>query len=121
MITVFMKSESLIVESKISWVHGYDLETKSYRHFPYNENPMRALNTTSLKCCLPLTLLKGGKNSRMRMKVQGRFMQAHFVEIHQVFTKKKVDYFSNRLVVSQKCEIFQESNMLLKGLDGHDT
>ena len=24
-------------------------------HFPYNENLMRALNTTSLKCCLPST------------------------------------------------------------------
>ena len=23
------------------------------RHFHYNENPMRALNTTSFKCCLP--------------------------------------------------------------------
>ena len=23
------------------------------RHFPFNENPTRALNTTSLKCCLP--------------------------------------------------------------------
>jgi hypothetical protein len=28
------------------------------------------------------------KNSRMRMKVQGRLMQAHFIEIHQVFAKK---------------------------------
>ena len=27
----------------------------SFRHFPYNENPMRALNTNSLKCCLPST------------------------------------------------------------------
>ena len=24
-------------------------------HFPYNDNPTRALNTTSLKCCLPST------------------------------------------------------------------
>ena len=28
------------------------------------------------------------KNSRMRMKVQGRLMQASFIEIHQVFPKK---------------------------------
>ena len=28
---------------------------KSFRHFAYNENPTRALNTTSLKCCLPST------------------------------------------------------------------
>ena len=42
-----------IVESSLSWMYGYDRETKSFRHFSYNENPMRALNTTSLKCCLP--------------------------------------------------------------------
>ena len=29
------------------WVYGYDPE------IPYNENPTRALNTTSLKYCLP--------------------------------------------------------------------
>ena len=29
-----------------------------------------------------------GKNSRMRMKVQGRLMQARFIEIYQVFAKK---------------------------------
>ena len=41
-------------------------------------------------------LLTGGKNSRMRMKVQGLLMQARFVEIHQVFSKKKkLGYFSN--------------------------
>jgi hypothetical protein len=37
-----------------SSVYGYDSETKSFRHFSYNENPTRALNTASLKCCLPL-------------------------------------------------------------------
>jgi hypothetical protein len=37
-----------------SWVYGYDQETKSFRHFPYNENPTRALNT-SLKCYLSPT------------------------------------------------------------------
>ena len=35
----------------------------------------------------------------MRMKIQGRLMQADFIEIHEVFAKnKKVGYFSNRLV-----------------------
>ena len=38
-----------------SCVYGYDPETKLFHHFPYNENLMRALNTTSLKCCLPST------------------------------------------------------------------
>ena len=33
-----------------SWVYGYDPETKSFRHFPYNENPTIAINSTSLKC-----------------------------------------------------------------------
>ena len=40
-----------------------------------------------------------GKNARKFIKVQGRFMQAHFIEIYQVFTEKnKVWYFSNRVV-----------------------
>ena len=40
----------------------------------YNKNPVRALNTTSFKCCLQSTdtIDRWGKNSRMRMKVQGR-------------------------------------------------
>jgi hypothetical protein len=44
-----------IITGDESWVYGYDLETNSFRHFPYNQNPMRALDTTSLKSCLPLT------------------------------------------------------------------
>ena len=60
------------------------------RHFPYNENPTRALNTKSLKCCLLSTdAIDAGKNSRMCMKVQRRLMQEPFIEIHQVFAKKK--------------------------------
>ena len=43
------------VKSIMSWVYGYDPETKSFRHFPYNENMTRALNPTSLKCSLPST------------------------------------------------------------------
>ena len=49
MIMVFMKSVSLFVEDRMSWVYGYDPETKSIRHFPYNENPTRALNTLDFK------------------------------------------------------------------------
>jgi hypothetical protein len=37
-----------------SSVYGYDPVTNSFRHFPYNDNPTRALNTTSLKYCLLL-------------------------------------------------------------------
>ena len=54
-IIALMKSMSLFVKPSMFcefWVYGYDPETKSFRHFPYNENPRRALNTTSLKCCL---------------------------------------------------------------------
>ena len=44
-------------------------------------------------------LLTGGeKNSHMQMMVQGGLMQARFIEIHQVFAKKKFRYFSNRVV-----------------------
>ena len=42
-IMVFMKSGSLFVESSMSWVDGYDPETKLFHPFPYNENPTRAL------------------------------------------------------------------------------
>ena len=34
------------------------------------------------------TLLTDRKNPRMRMRVQGRLMQASFIEIQQVFTTK---------------------------------
>jgi len=51
-IMVFMKVGSLFVESR---VYGYYLETKLFRHFLCNENPIRALNSTLLKCCLPST------------------------------------------------------------------
>ena len=33
------------------------------------------------------------KNSRIRMKVQGRLMQARFIEIHLVFAKEKSGTF----------------------------
>ena len=66
-------------------------------HFPYNENLTRALNTTSLKWCLPSTDAIGGekKNSRMCMKVHGSHMQVCFIEIHQVFAKKSDTFLNN--------------------------
>ena len=36
------------------------------------------------------------------MKIQGSLMQARFIEIHQVFAKKKVEYFSNKIVCLKK-------------------
>ena len=35
----------------------------------------------------------------MCMKIQGRLMQVHFIEIQQVFEKKKFGYFYNRLCI----------------------
>ena len=68
-------------------------ESSVYRYDPEPvilfkmKNLMRALNTTSLKCCLPSTdaIDRWEKNSRMRMKVQGRL-----IEIHQVFPKNRI-------------------------------
>ena len=48
-------SKNSIITVDESWVYGYDPETKSFRHFRCNENPTKALNTTSLKCCLRST------------------------------------------------------------------
>ena len=57
----------------------------SFRHFPYNENLTRALNTTSFKW----RYWQAGKNSRMRVKVRDHIIQACFIAIHQVFGKRK--------------------------------
>ena len=47
---------TIITDDK-SWVYGYD---QSFHHFPYKENPIRALNTTSSNAaCHQLTLLTG--------------------------------------------------------------
>ena len=43
----------------------------------------------SKAACYQMTLLTGGKRSRMRMKVQGSLMQVRFIEIRQVFAKKE--------------------------------
>ena len=70
----------------VLWVLGLRVRPGT-QHFPYNENPTRALNTTSLKYCLSSTdaVDRRGKNSRMRMKIQGRLMLTRFIEIHQSF------------------------------------
>ena len=59
-------------------------------YFSNNENSRRALNLPHSNAAYhQLTLLIGGKNSSMRVRVQGRLMQVLFIEIHQVFEKKK--------------------------------
>ena len=52
--------------------------------------------------CHQLMLLTGGKNSCMHMRVQGHLMQVHLIEIPQVSQKKKVRYFTNRVVLIEK-------------------
>ena len=50
--------ESVLIEEVVwphSWSSGCTGTGTGNRNFPYNENPTRAVNTTSLKCCLPST------------------------------------------------------------------
>ena len=75
-----------IITDDETWVYGYDLENKLFRHFSYNENPKRALHTTSMKCCLPST---------DAIDRREKFTHAYFIEIHQVFAKKKKKKFGN--------------------------
>ena len=87
---------NIIITDDESWVYRYDPETKSSHHFPYNENPTRALNTTYSNADRHQVI--GRKNSRMHMTVHGCLMQARFIETHQIFTQKNVGYFSNRVI-----------------------
>ena len=78
-------THSIITESRLNLPNGLHLAfaqfleqfdavalLQSFRHFPYNKNLTRALNTTWLKCCLlsPETI----HSSCMHMKVQGCLM-----------------------------------------------
>ena len=75
-----------IITDDESGVYGYDPEPVI---FSYNENPTRALNTASLKCCLPLTdSIDRREEFTHAYKGQGPLMQAHFIEIRQVFAKR---------------------------------
>ena len=91
---VLMKSRSLFVESNMSSVFGYDPETKLFHNFSYNENPTRAITLPhSNAVCHQLMLLTGEeKNSLMCIKVHGHLVQVCFIEIHQVFAKKKTGW-----------------------------
>ena len=55
---------------------------------------------------------QAGKNARMRMRVQGRLMQARFIEIHQVVAKeRKVGHFSNLMAFLNYCWPFFTNNL----------
>ena len=65
----------------------------SFRHFPYES--IKHYRTQML-LAINWRYWQAGKNSRLRMRVQSRFMEVRFIVILQVFAKKKVWYFSNR-------------------------
>ena len=97
----FARLLTLLISGYIAKKSESNVLLQSFRHFPYNENLTKALNTISLKCCLPSTdaIDRREKKSRIYMKVQGRVVQARFIEIYQVFAKiNKVGYFYNRVV-----------------------
>ena len=86
----------------VLWVLGVWIRPRTHS-FPYNENPTRALKTTSFKCCLPSTdaIDRWKKNSCMRMKIQGCLMQARFTEWNPpgFCKRKKPDTFLTVLLV----------------------
>ena len=55
-------ADNIVTESRLNLTNGFHLAVAqflaklvavaSFHHFTYNENPTRALNTTSLKCCI---------------------------------------------------------------------
>ena len=70
------------------------IQPRAY-HFPHNENPTRALNTTSLQCCLAST-----RAIDWWEKIHTciwRFKVASCKRIWFLQKKKKVRYFSNKL------------------------
>ena len=92
-IMVFVKSGY-----SMSWVYGYDLKTKSLHHFSYNENPMKAQNT-SLECCLPSTDVIDRQEKFMHAYED--FRSSHASALHWSppgFCKENFEYFSNRVI-----------------------
>jgi hypothetical protein len=47
----YTNSDPDLITDDETWMYGQDPETKLFRHFPYNENPTRAVNATSFKFC----------------------------------------------------------------------
>ena len=50
---------------------------------------------------------QAGKNSRLRMKVQGLLIQARFIEIHQVFAKKSHAFLTEWYFTSKSPELVE--------------
>ena len=68
---------------------------QSFCHFPHNENLMRTLNTTSLKCCLPSTDAID-KQKKFIYVYEGS--RSPYASMLQGFGKKMVGYLSNRVI-----------------------
>ena len=69
---------------------------QSFRHFPNNANPTRALNTTSLKYCLPWTDAIGRREKFTHAYKGSRLPYASAYHWNTLGFHKKVGYFSNR-------------------------
>ena len=52
----FARLLTLLISGDIAKKSEPSAPLQLFQHFPYNENLTRALNTTSIKCCLPSTL-----------------------------------------------------------------
>ena len=81
-----MKVLGSLMQACFIEIHQVFANKNEVEYFSNNENPTRALNTSSLKCCLPSTYAidKREKNARMRTKIRGCLIQARFIQIHQV-------------------------------------
>ena len=109
-IMVFMKSESLFVESSMScesWIRksSFSLQWKSNK----------STKNTLLKCCLPLT---DAVDSRGKFThAYGGWKSPHTSALHwnpPGFRKKKVGYFYNRLALSEVFSNKGYSTLLLE-------
>ena len=95
------ESGSLFVESSMSCL-GVRVRPATH-HFPYNENPTRALNSTPLKCFLPSTDAID-RYEKFTHAYEGSW-SPHASMLHRNppgFCKEnKVGYFSNRVLYSK--------------------
>ena len=82
-----------------SWVYGYDPETKLFSNFPYNENPVRAQNT-SHKWCLPSTVAINRQEKIYACVWRFKVTMCKHASLKSTrFSQKdKVGYFSNWVV-----------------------
>ena len=98
-VIVFMKSGSAVCEVQ-HVLRVLDVQVRPGTcHYPYNENPMRAIYPTSLKCCLPSTDAIDKWEKFRHAYESSRSPHASALYWNPPgFRKKKVWYFSNRVV-----------------------